>query len=126
LEANTRLLVAREILHLGRVKARSKTWWCVTRDALPGDKFFLYKPMAGIVLYLEVLGLAQPSQGFCSTYGMGTAEVRILKVFDPPITAKALKRSMETKNQGFVRRNFQGKAFNVDADAAKAILRFSS
>lgn len=121
LEARTRLLVAHEILHLGRAKVRSTAWWCVSRDAVPGDKFFLYKPLTGIVLFLEVLGPAQ-QQGFCDAYAMGTAKVRVLKVFDPPVTAKTLKRSMETKSQGFVRRNFQGKSFYVDDRATKAIL----
>jgi hypothetical protein len=77
--------------------------------------------LTGIILFLEALGPAQ-QQGFCDAYGMATAKVRVLKVFDPPITAKTLKRTVEIKNQRFVRHNFQGKSFDVDDGAAKAIL----
>lgn len=107
------LLVAHNVLHLNDAKAGSDTWWCVTRDAAVGDKCFLYKPLTGIILYFEVLRMIQP-QGFCSSYAMATAQVRILKVFKPPLTAKALRSSSKIRKQGFVHlfdENFKGKLF---------------
>jgi hypothetical protein len=115
-------LVARNVGHMDIVKNGSVTWWCVTRKAAVGDKCFLYKSLTGIIVHFEVLRLTEP-QGFCTGYEMATAQVRVLRVFKPPIMAKALKASSVIAKQGFVRRNFQGKAFVVEENAAKAILK---
>jgi len=57
---------------------------------------------------------------------MATANVKIQKVFEPPITAKQLKAFPAIRRQEFVRRNFQGKAFPIQGDGVKAILRLSN
>src|SRR5271155_1916466 len=98
------LLVARNILHLDGVRPGSVTWWCVTRGAAPGNRCFLYKPLTGIVLYFEILRLTE-AQGFCSGFAMATAAVKILQVFEPPITAKDLKTSARVRQMGFITRN---------------------
>jgi hypothetical protein len=46
---------------------------------------------------------------------MDTASVEVLKVFDPPVPASALRSKMRDAN--FVRRNFQGTAFEVQSQA---------
>ena len=89
-----------------------------------GDRCFVYKPLTGIVLYFEVLRLTEPL-GFCTGFEMATAQVKILKIFEPPITAKALKRSPEIRQEKFVTKNFQGKAFAIQENAARSILVLS-
>jgi len=117
------LLVAQNILHLERTKVGAITWWCVKSDSAVGDKCFLYRSLTGVVLYFEIIRFAPQSEGFCSAYQMATAQVKILKMFEPPITARALRRSPELKEAGFVRRNFQGKAFVVGEGMSTAILK---
>src|SRR5260370_28785015 len=107
------LLVAHDILHLRDAKSGSTTWWCVPRLSAPCDKCLLYKPLRGILLQFEILPSAPVIQAFCNAFAMATANVKIQKVFEPPITAKQLKALPAVKQQGFVKRNFQGKAFQI-------------
>lgn len=116
------LLVAHNLLHLEDAQPDAVTWWCVSRGAGPGNRCFLYKPLTGIVLYFEILRLAPP-QNFCSGFAMATAAVKILRIFDPPITARDLKTSSGAKRMGFIARNFQGKAFRIDGKDEKTILK---
>jgi hypothetical protein len=52
---------------------------------------------------------------------MNTAAVEIVKVFDPPISARALRSRIRDAN--FVRRNFQGTSFEIQSPAVtKTIL----
>ncbi len=114
--------VAHNVLHLSGVEEGQETWWCVDRNAAPGDRAFIYRPLKGIAYYLEVIEHIKPDT-FCSSYGMGTARVKVLKVFDPPISAKQMKSSSVVKEEGFARRNFQGKSFTVHSkQTPKAIL----
>jgi hypothetical protein len=54
---------------------------------------------------------------------MATAKIKVLNVFDPPISSKMLKSSPVVRNESFVRRNFQGKSFTLFSDETeKAIL----
>jgi hypothetical protein len=116
------LLVARNILHLDDAKVRSVGWWCVPRTAIPGDKGFIYKPPAGIVLYFEVLSVKPRELGFCDSFGLATADVKILKTFAQPITIHDLRNSPVLREMAFVKRSCQGKVFPIGDDAIKAIL----
>lgn len=118
------VLVARNILHLQNAKSGKVYWWCVTRGVTPGNKCLLYKPLSGVVLYFEVLGLTQP-QEFCKDFSMATAAIKILQVFDPPISVKDLKSSPRVGQKGFVKKNLQGKAFAIGKDTAEDILKLS-
>jgi hypothetical protein len=70
----------------------------------------------------EILALTAP-EAFCSGYAMATARIKVLRVFDPPISAKQLKSSSAVRMEGFVRKNFQGKSFILHSEKApKAIL----
>jgi hypothetical protein len=116
------VLVARNILHLENAKARYVGWWCVPGTAIPGDRGLLYKPREGIVLYFEVLALRPPQLGFCHSFGLATADVKILKTFGHPITINDLKHSDVLRQMTFVRRSCQGKVFPIGDEAIKAIL----
>lgn len=118
-------LVARETLHLRGACAGAVSWWCVTRGATPGDRCFLYKSLTGVVLYFEVVRITKP-EGLCDAFAMATAEIKVLRAFEPPITAKDLKSSPSVGKQGFIRRNFQGKAFTLDKQTSEAILEIST
>ncbi|HZT29456.1 MAG TPA: hypothetical protein VFA33_06215 [Bryobacteraceae bacterium] len=114
--------VAHHVLHLTEVEEGRETWWCVDRNTAPGDRAFIYRPLKGVCWYFEILEHIKPD-AFCSSFGMGTARVKILRVFDPPISAKQMKSSSVVKDEGFVRRNFQGKAFVVHSkETPKAML----
>jgi hypothetical protein len=91
------------------------------KGATPGDKCFVYKLQTGIVLYFEIVRVME-RRSFCDGFSMATAEVKILKVFRPPITPTNLKSSPQTREEGFARCNFQGKAFALQARVAENIL----
>lgn len=115
-------LVAHNLLHLDGARPDTVTWWCVTRGAAPGNRCFVYKPLTGVVLYFEILHLTERRE-FCGGFAMATAAVKILKVFEPPITVRELKSSTEVRKMGFMTRNLQGKAFRIDGQDAKTILK---
>jgi hypothetical protein len=123
--ANWWLFVAHDIMHLESVKSGESTWWCVSRLAVTGDQCFVYKPLWGVLLHFQVLRPAKNVQMFCSGFAMATAEVKVLEVFEPPITAKDLKTSPTVRQEGFMRRNFQGGSFRVGEPAAMDILKLS-
>jgi hypothetical protein len=120
------LLVAQNLLHLRDAKPGSTTWWCVPRLSTPGDKCVLYKPLVGILLQFEILPSKPVEQAFCNGFAMATANVKIHTIFEPPITAKQLKSFPAIRQQNFIRRNFQGKAFQIEGDGVMAILRLSN
>lgn len=122
------LLVAWNILHLNELAKAQMSWWCVDRRCKVGDKCFVYKPSKGIVLLFEIKKVNE-TQAFCRSFGMATAEMRILKVFDPPITAKEMKQSDEIslREANFIKRSFQGKAFSLaDMKVVRAILKLGA
>ena len=118
--------VAENTKHMTVVKERSNSWWCVDRKCKIGDKAFLYKRLEGIVCYFEILGI-NDSQDICSSYGMDTGLIKILKHFKEPITAKILKSTPIVADETFVRRNFQGKSFVIkNEETVKTILALQS
>lgn len=117
----TWVFIAHTVLHLADLKAGEESWWCVDRSCKPGEKAFIYRPLKGIILYLEILELLKPGDTFCNSYQMGTAQIKLLNVFDPPISSKELKASA-ARNEGFIRRNFQGKAFVLNSEKTPAVI----
>ncbi len=83
--------------------------------AAVGDCAFVYRPLKGISWLIKIEQLFDPSQSqpFCNSFAMATARVRILEVFDPPISAKVLKSNPVSRAEPFVGRNFQLKAFRI-------------
>jgi hypothetical protein len=108
---NNWVFVTHTPLHLVRLKAGNESWWCVDRRCKAGEQAFIYKPLTGIILHLKILELSKTPELFCDTYQMATAKIKVLNVFDPPITSKQLKSSKIVRSEQFVRRNFQGKSF---------------
>lgn len=108
-------LVAHEVHHLPERRRGERTWWCVDRRSTPGDRAFVYKPLRGILCLFEILQL-DTDQLFCKSFGMATASVRILRVFDPPIPARTLRAIPGVRQEGFSRRNFQGRSFRILSD----------
>src|ERR1017187_17828 len=84
----TWVFIAHTVLHLADLKAGEESWWYVDRSCKPGEKAFIYRPLKGIILYLEILELLKPGDTFCNSYQMGTAQIKLLNVFDPPISSK--------------------------------------
>lgn len=117
----TWLFVAHTLLHLDELKAGEKSWWCVDRRCNPGDKAFIYQPLKGIILHFEILEFLKQPEPFCNSFQMGTAEIRVLDVFAPPVSSKDLKVSA-ARNEGFIRRNFQGKAFAFTSEQSPAAI----
>lgn len=114
------LFVVHNPQHLLDLKKGDQTWWCVDRRCKTGDRAFIYRPLKGIALLLKIVGETAPNP-FCNSFSMNTAAVAIVKVFDPPIPARALRSKL--RDQNFVRRNFQGTAFEIHSPAVtKAIL----
>jgi hypothetical protein len=121
-DSKTWLFVADNLQHLRSVKPRSRSWWCVDRRCAPKDRCFLYKRLTGIVLLFEITRIIE-AQPFCNGFAMATASITIVEVFEPPIPVKALRTSQEIRQEGFFRRNFQGKSFLVHSEkTTKAIL----
>lgn len=106
----TWLLVAQSTMHLDILRDGEDSWWCVDRKCKPGERAFIYRTAIGIILQLEILEILHRPEAACTSYGMMPARVKILNVFQPPITSKDLKSSV-VRDEGFVRRNFQGKSF---------------
>ncbi len=104
------LHVAYNILHIPDLIKGAESWWCVSRKAIVKDRVFLYKPSRGIVCCFEIIALID-HEPYCSAFQMNTAKVKILKVYNPPITAKEIKKIPNIKKQGFIARNFQAKSF---------------
>jgi hypothetical protein len=119
------LLVAWNVLHLTEAKKADTTWWCVDRRCAVGERCFIYKPSKGMLLFFEVLKINE-SQGFCRSFGMATAEIKIVEIFEPPITARALKQVKEISQANFVKKNFQGKAFAIENQLTKAVLKLAA
>lgn len=106
------ILIAHETLHMPDIKQGEESWWCVDRKSKIGEKSFLYKPLKGITHYFEILEIIN-SKDICLCYAMNSARIKILKQFEPPITAKMLKRIKEAREEEFIRKNFQGKSFII-------------
>jgi len=114
------LFVVRNPQHLLDFQKGDETWWCVDRRCKTGDRAFIYRPLKGIAMLIKVVGDAPPNP-FCSSFSMNTARIEVVKVFDPPITARTLRYRLRDAN--FVRRNFQGTSFEIQSPAVtKAIL----
>ena len=119
----TWLFVVHVLLHLSSLKAGEKSWWCVDRRSKPGEKAFIYQPLRGVRLLVEILDFSARPEGFCNGFAMATANIKVLKIFDPPVKAKQLKSSKIIGSEGFIGKNFQGKAFLVRSEqAVKAII----
>lgn len=80
----TWLFVARNTLHLDTLKNGEESWWCVARNCKPGERAFLYQPLTGIILQLEVLEFLKEAEMFCNSYQMATARIKVLNVSNPP------------------------------------------
>lgn len=106
------LLVADYVLHMEKVEDNDNSWWCVDRKCKPGDRAFLYKTLKGILCYFEIIELIT-DQDYCKSFAMNTAKIAILNVFEKPIKSKELKAIATTKNEPFIRRNFQAKSFII-------------
>ena len=120
---NTWLFVAHVLLHLSSLKVGEKSWWCVDRRCKAGEKAIIYQPHKGVRLLVEILDFSARPEGFCTGYAMNTANVKLLQIFDPPVTAKQLKSSKYVNGEGFIGKNFQGKAFLIRSPQAfKAII----
>jgi hypothetical protein len=104
------LFVAHNTLHLEFLKNGAETWWCVDRRCNPNERAFIYKPLIGITLQFEILEILKKPELFCNAFQMATARIKLLNVFDPPITSKEIKLYIGRK-EVFIRRNFQGKSF---------------
>jgi hypothetical protein len=118
------ILIARDLFHLFATQEGETSWWCVPLKTEIGDRAFLYRPGGyGVVLFLEVIDNVAQNDFLCRTYSMKTARVRVLKKFNPSIPFKAFQGSAELSKQGFVRCNFQGKAFAIAPEIAAAILK---
>ena|ERR1017187_8317597 len=118
----TWLFVTHTTLHLERLKKGDESWWCVDRGCKLGERAFIYKALNGIFLYFEILELPKTPEMFCNSYQMATARIKVLNVFDPPISSKQLKASEVIRAEGFVRRNFQGKSFALQPKTPRAII----
>jgi hypothetical protein len=116
MENNYWLFVINELRHLSEIKENEESWWCISRGCNKGDSAFLYKAGVGIVCYFEVIELME-SNTFCSAYGMKTAEVKILKSFNPPIKSNELKLINAVRSEKFIKRNFQSKEFRIKNNA---------
>jgi len=119
----TWLFVAHTVFHLHRLSVGVESWRCGDRNCKAGERAFIYKPLHGIFLHFEILELLKKAELFCDNFQMATAKIKVLNVFDPPISSKMLKSSPVVRNESFVRRNFQGKSFTLFSDETeKAIL----
>src|ERR1017187_6683701 len=122
----TWLFVTRTTLHLERLKSGEESWWCVDRRCKPGERAFIYKALNGIFLHLEILELLKQPELFCNSYKMATARIKVLNVFDPPVSPKHLKASAVLSAEGFVRGNFQGKSFVLFNKTPRAIIALAN
>jgi len=109
------LLVTDDIQHLEHSRLGELTWWCVDRKSKEGDRVFLYKTLTGIVCLFEIKQfIAQ--QDYCKIFRMDRAQVKVLKVFKPPISAKALREARYVRLEPFIKRNFHGKSFLIRSE----------
>jgi len=116
------LFVINELRHLTSIKKNEESWWCVSKGCNNGDSAFLYKAKVGIICHFKVIELIE-SNSHCESYGMKTAKIKILKIFDPPIKSNELKSINAIRSEKFMRRNFQSKEFNIiNNDVIKLIL----
>ncbi|MCA9804825.1 MAG: EVE domain-containing protein [Cyanobacteria bacterium HKST-UBA02] len=107
--------VVQQLKHLESSEVGKRTWWCIDSRSKPGDIAVIYQsaPTRAVIMLLQVVGKRLKDESLCSMYGMTTATVEVIHRFDPPITARELKEHPRIKDEGFTRRNFQGKSFHV-------------
>ena len=66
-------------------------------------------------------------ESFCTSYQMATGRIKVLRIFEPPISPKSLRSDGIVGVEEFVRRNFQGKSFLLHSeDTPRAILALTA
>jgi hypothetical protein len=104
--------IAHKLLHMASVKIGQESWWCVNARSTIGDTVFIYKPGEGIVSCFRILEFTTPDK-FCASFAMATAKIKVLRLFQPPISLKRLKEISGAREETFVRRNCQGTSFLI-------------
>lgn len=118
-------------------------WWCLPMQAGLGDRIFMYCPRAlsprrqGIFAECELIGnpFSKGDENHrCSKFGagvgrnlgpLGYTDLKLVKTFAKPLTAKEMKKDRMLKTLPFVRQNFQGTTFSLTKEAADRILQLT-
>lgn len=110
-----RLYVVDNLRHIADAKAGDKTWWCVEHSTAPGEDSAIYLKGRGIKVLFRTEGPAESRNTFCDRYGMATAPVEVITVFERPLAAQALRTHPILRNLPALGRNFQGRSFRLPA-----------
>lgn len=125
-ESDHWMLVAHELRHLVKLQEGERSWWCTTSKCQAGDKAFIYKPGVGIMLYLQ-LGRKMTDQKYCQEFGMQTVSIEVIKILEPPLSVKTMRKSEIINQEAFLRRQFQGSIFKVASkETPNQILKLAS
>jgi hypothetical protein len=119
------LLVVGATEQLLNMAEGEESWWCVDIGSKTGDLALVYRPASphiegAVVCSFEVVTLRVRQRSFCRLYGMATARIKMLRVFDPPISRRKVLENPAVKNESFARRNFQGKSFPISPEVFAA------
>jgi hypothetical protein len=117
----TRYYVVGNLYHLENCLKNDETWWCVAKDCEPQEVGFIYWKTKGIKLAFEFIAFSS-EQAICKSYGMATATIKILEIADLPISFQELQRHRLLSKSTGVRRKFQARWFDLESDAAEALL----
>lgn len=119
----SRFYVASNLFHLLESNEGDTTWWCVSKDCQPGDLGYVYWKKVGIKVVFEFVDF-RDDEGLCKSFGMPTATVNIVKLLEEPITFQDLKRHRTLNKTVAVRRNFQARWFDVEAELVEELQSF--
>ena len=122
-DRSIKLNVAAVVRHLEQLEKGQTSWWCSQRGAATGDILVVYKKQYGIRWVLEVRSATPERGSWCGSFGMDKAKVRALEVGNAPITLREIRENEVLSSMGALRRNFQGKLFNLTEEQLKEILR---
>ena len=122
-ECHGRLYVAIDVKHLASTKEGEQTWWCVAKTSAPGDVGIIYQTMVGIKYVFTVKEMEEPN-AFCKSFGMATAQIKMVSVLATPVSSSQLRAHREFRKLTPVRRNFQQRWFDLDDDCIEPLLEF--
>jgi hypothetical protein len=105
--------VVDNLRHLADTKAGDRSWWCVEHSTKAGTHSAIYLKGKGIKMLFRTVGPAVSRDTFCEEYGMATAPIVIIALFDQPLTVRALRAHPVLNSLPGLRRNFQGRSFRL-------------
>jgi hypothetical protein len=109
-----RIYVIKTLRHLEGLEVGTRSWWCVERNAQPGEIGVLYLIRKGMTLLFRVVSTPEEREYYCRGYGLATGEIEILAWASKPIHASVLRSDPVLKELPALRRSFQRRSFRLD------------